>query len=108
MKILYQQIPRSSRWYYPEGEQVEDESHADLRARVVQPGEDPGDRQQDQGEGSAHAAAQQHQVNVAGEDVGDAGRRKVGRPKKLPSNLRNQPAIHRFFESVNIDVSDEN
>ena len=31
---------------------------------------------------------------------GSVGKRQVGRPKKLPSQVRNQPAIHRFFGSV--------
>ena len=39
---------------------------------------------------------------------GSVGKRQVGRPKKLPSQVRNQPAIHRFFGSVNDDSSVEN
>ena len=56
MKMLYQQIPRNCRWYYPEGETVEDNPHTQLRARVatstqpVEAGDDPEDDTQDHGE----------------------------------------------------------
>ena len=49
MKTLYQQIPRCSRWFYPEGENVEDESHSDLRARVDHQEEAQGAGHQDYG-----------------------------------------------------------
>ena len=109
MKILYQQIPRSSRWYYPEGESVEDESHADLRSRVVQAVEAPGVEQQDHVEDGGRVGAQHSRVEGRRSPVAgiEGGRRSVGRPKKLPSHVKNQPAIHRFFGSVNVDFSDE-
>ena len=89
MKTLYQQIPRCSRWFYPEGENV------DLQARV--------DHQEEaQAQGAGH---QDH----GGREAGEVERRRVGRPMKQPSQVVNQPAIHRFFESVNnnIDINEE-
>ena len=102
MKILYQQIPRGSRWFYPEGENVEDESHSDLRARVVHQEDAQGDGHQGDGrQGNGHQG-NGHQGNGHQENGGiEVGRKRVGRPRKQPSQVINQPAIHRFFGTVN-------
>ena len=38
MKTLYQEIPRSSRWFYPEGMNIEDDPHTELRRRAAEQG----------------------------------------------------------------------
>ena len=89
MKILYQQIPRDCRWFYPEGENVPDETFADLRARAVPHDQEPVEAQQ-----------------LGSQDVRDGAEKtisknSVGRPKgkKLKATEPNQPAIHRYFSS---------
>ena len=49
-----------------------------------------------------------HQGNGHQEDGGiEVGRGRVGRPRKQPSQVINQPAIHRFFGTVNINNKDD-
>ena len=120
MKVIYQQIPRSCRWFYPEGITVQDESFTDLRARAVQRVHDDVDPHvgvgvEGAGGAQAHSSLIGLQDELAGDvmfvDVGrvdvditpEASKRKVGRPKTIPTAQSNQPAIHRFFAPEDIN-----
>ena len=123
MKVLYPQIPRSFRWYYPEGASFEDYPHTELRRRAALQGYnitdyenlgDPQDEQlfsqvsdgphslscQSQGILSPLVDAQANEVSPNHESAsfGDQSKRKPGRPPKKSSLLiRNQPSIHMFL-----------
>ena len=116
MKVLYQQIPRCYRWFYPEGNQVADDPHTALRRRAAELRVPLND-------------VTEEDVNVEREEVVDEpvagtsstnnpqGRKRVGRPSKALPILRNQPAIYRFFgrsdepaeasDEEEIDLTDE-
>ena len=98
MKTLYQEIPRSSRWFYPEGTNIQDEPHTDLRRKAAA----------GQGLGTEEVgfnlaqlnpeAAIEHAVEaVPIVEVDTLPKNKVGRPKKPVPSQANQPAIHRFL-----------
>ena len=113
MKTLYQQIPRQFRWFYPEGQAVQDDLHIDLRVRAaalgllahhggdsgaggeVLDGDGAGDS-----DGILHGGEEvgrgkvQHPVALVTQDV----RKKRGRPRTVPQASSDQPAIHRFFD----------
>ena len=113
MKTLYQQIPRQFRWFYPEGQAVQDDLHIDLRVRAaalgllahhggdsgaggeVLDGDGAGDS-----DGILHGGVEvgrgnvQHPVALVTQDV----RKKRGRPRTVPQASSDQPAIHRFFD----------
>ena len=92
MKILYQQIPRDCRWFYPEGETVPDDTFVDLRARAVPHDQEPV---------AAQEPASQEASDVPEKVVSKVvSRRSAGRPRKLAVHESNQPAIHRFFSPV--------
>ena len=118
MKTLYQQIPRQCRWFYPEGNTVQDEPFTGLRARAAALHAQDLDKDNVQDGGvTEHAAAQPTVDHV--NDVGDGraddgqpvsqglsrgridGRTNLGRPRKVQSASSDQPAIHRFFNLVN-------
>ena len=96
MKVLYQQIPRSFRWFYPEGNQVHDDPHTELRRRAAEQilplnnvtEEAENDEREEVG---TEPAAGTSSTNSS------QGRKRVGRPSKALPILRNQPAIYRFF-----------
>ena len=105
MKTLYQEIPRSSRWFYPEGTSTQDDPHTDLRRRAAEQG--LGFVAGVQGVGLNLAQVDPEAVpepdavaEAAPNVVATVPRNKVGRPKKnIPCQV-NQPAIHRFFGSA--------
>ena len=116
MKVLYQQIPRCYRWFYPEGNQVTDDPHTELRRRAAElrvplnnvTEEDVNDERE---EVVDEPVAGTSSTNNA------QGRKRVGRPSKALPILRNQPAIYRFFgrseeqaeasDEEDIDLTDE-
>jgi hypothetical protein len=107
MKTLYQEIPRSSRWFYPEGNSIQDDPHTDLRLRAAEQGRgnvagvQGSARPVDVGLNLAQLAPEAV-FEPAPEAVPQVGsdslpKRKVGRPKKPVPCQANQPAIHRYF-----------
>ena len=115
MKILYQQIPRCHRWFYPEGCDVVDDPHIELRRRAVEiirvpvlPNEevigDPLLQAQDNDASdepivtaSDEPIALQERRQGSNNKDNSQPKRKVGRPPKVKPIERNQPAIHRFL-----------
>ena len=112
MKTLYLQIPRQFRWFYPEGQTVQDDLHIDLRVRAaalgllahhggdgaaggeVLDGDGAGDSDGILHEGEEVVRGEvQHPVVLVTQDV----RKKRGRPTTVPQASSDQPAIHRFF-----------
>ena len=96
MKVLYQQIPRCYRWFYPEGNQVHDDPHTELRRRAAErrlplnnlTGEDDNEEIEEVGAESVAGTSSTNNTQM---------RKRVGRPAKALPILRNQPAIYRFF-----------
>ena len=116
MKVLYQQIPRCCRWFYPEGNQVHDDPHTELRRRAAElrlplnnvTGEDVYEEIEEVGAESVAGTSSTNNTQM---------RKRVGRPAKALPILRNQPAIYRFFgrfdepaedrDEEDIDIAEE-
>ena len=120
MKILYQQIPRCHRWFYPEGCDVVDDPHTELRRRAVEinrvpvlPNDevigDPLLQAQDNdasdepiATASDEPIALQERRQGSNNKDNSRPKRKVGRPPKVKPIERNQPAIHRFLTTTRV------
>lgn len=111
MKTLYQEIPRSSRWFYPEGTSIQDDPHTDLRLRAAEHGlgsvagvqgvARPVDVRLNLGQLAPEAVPEPAAEAVLNVGCDNLPKNKVGRPKgKKPIPCQpNQPALHRFFGS---------
>ena len=104
MKTLYQQIPRSCRWFYPEGQTVENDSFAELRARAqaVAPAQlvvkcEPETNVNEDNTEILEDLNENVVEVVEKVDSAATKKRKVERPKKVSAAAGNQPAIHLFF-----------
>jgi len=112
LKTLYLQIPRQFRWFYPEGQTVQDDLHIDLRVRAAalgllahHGGDGAAGGEVLDGDGAGYSdgilhggeevvrGEVQHPVVLVTQDV----RKKRGRPRTVPQASSDQPAIHRFF-----------
>ena len=88
MVILYPQIPRCHRWYYPEGNAFTDEPHTALRLRAAQAAQENG----------GNLDCEDNDLNNVENVVDECqSRRRPGRPPNAAPIERNQPGIHRFL-----------
>ena len=96
MKVLYQQITRSFRWFYPEGNQVHDDPHTELKRRAAEQIL-PLNNVTEEAENDEREEVGTEPVAGTSSTNSSQGRNRVGRPSKALHILRNQPAIYRFF-----------